>query len=226
MRSVLVALVVAGLLAVAAGRARADVNQEGQIWTAFLSSAKPYGDSSKLRLWLDVHLRRASSNIVHIARPAVGWSVSPRFSVWGGYAYVPVIPDGGDTVNEHRAWQQVVFKHSIGNWALQSRTRLEQRFSGGGDDVGMRVREFVRASWTSSGSGKVGLAFWDEVFVGLNETDWGAPRGFDQNRIFAGPFHKVGEKMRLEMGYLFVYLNRDSGDTIGHVLATNLFASF
>ena len=178
------------------------------------------------RFWLDMHLRRSSSNIVHIARPGVGWSFSPSVSAFAGYAWVPVLPDEGDTVNEHRLWQQLIFKHSIGDLSLQSRTRFEQRMSGAGDDIGFRVREFVRASWSAGQDGRRGLVVWDELFVGLNEPDWGAPKGLDQNRTFVGPFTAVGESMRLEMGYLLLWLNRDSGDTVGHVLATNLFATF
>lgn len=204
--------------------ARADVDQEGQVWTAFLSNAKPQGDSSGLRLWLDLHVRRADSGIVHIARPGLGWQMSNKLSVWAGYAWVPVIPDVGNTVHENRFWQQLILKHDIGNWSLQSRTRFEQRLSGAGDDVGFRVREFLRASWRADSKGTYGVAIWDEVFIGLNEPDWGAPKGFDQNRLFAGPYHKVGDRMRLEMGYLLLYVDRDS-DTLGHVLATNLFIS-
>lgn len=219
-------LILVTVLLASSQEARADVSQEGQVWTAFLSTAKPAGDTSELRLWLDLHLRRAAGGLVHIARPAVGWSFSPSLSAWAGYAWVPVVPDEADTVNEHRAWQQIIVKHGFANWSLQSRTRFEQRFSGAGDDVGLRVREFVRASWTPGPAAGHGLVFWDEAFVGLNAPDWGAPRGLDQNRLFLGPFAAIGDTMRLEMGYLFLWLERDSGDTIAHVLATNLFATF
>jgi len=206
-------------------RAAADVDHDGQIWTAVLSSGNPGADSSKLRVWFDAHLRRSSGGIVHIARPAVGWSFSPSLSVWAGYAWVPVIPDEAATVHEHRAWQQIIFKRNVGSLSLQSRTRFESRFSGAGDDVGFRVREFVRASWQKHPSSRRGFVVWDEVFIGLNEPDWGARKGFDQNRLFVGPFFKVGKRMRLEMGYLFLFAERGDTDTVGHVFATNLFLS-
>lgn len=84
------------LLMMIAKPAHADVSQEGQIWTAFLSTAKPKGSDSGLRFWLDMHLRRSSSNIVHIARPSIGWSFTPSVSGWAGYAWVPVLPDEGE----------------------------------------------------------------------------------------------------------------------------------
>ena len=204
--------------------ALADTDHDQQVWTAFLSNAKPQGDSSGLRLWLDLHLRRADTGTVHIARPGLGWQLSNKLSLWAGYAWIPVVPDSGSTVHENRFWQQLIVKHNVGNWSLQSRTRFEQRLSGAGDDIGFRVREFVRASWRANPKNTYGLALWNEVFVGLNEPDWGAPQGLDQNRFFAGPYHKVGDKMRLELGYLLLFVDRDN-DTLGHVLATNLFIS-
>ena len=90
--------------------------------------------------------------------------------------------------------------------------------------MGLRVREFVRAGWSWRDDGTFGLVLWDELFVGLNEPDWGAPSGLDQNRVFGGFFLKIDSNLRLEMGYLSLYLNRDT-DTLGHVLATNLFVA-
>ena len=65
---------------------------------------------------------------------------------------------------------------------------------------------------------------WDEVFIGLNDIDWGAPRGLDQNRLFVGGWAAVAPHLRVELGYLFLYVDRDD-DTVGHVLATNVFVS-
>ena len=103
-----------------------------------------------------------------------------------------------------------------------NRSRFEQRFSGAGDDVGFRLREFARVGWSWREDGKFGLVLWDEVFLGFNETDWGAPSGLDQNRLFLGWYVKTEPNLRLEMGYLSLFVDRDQA-TLGHVLATTLF---
>ena len=85
--------------------ARAQAQHDAQVWTAVLGNAKLGEDDSGPALWLDVHLRRSGANLVHIARPGVGWRAAPWVSAWAGYGFVPVLPDGADPVVEHRLWQ-------------------------------------------------------------------------------------------------------------------------
>ena len=139
-------------------------------------------------------------------------------------ALIPVLLDDGELVIPHRPWQQLILKHRLESGiSLQSRTRFEHRFPSTGSDVGFRIREFVRFSMPISEGDKVGFVDWDEPFVGLNETHWGARPGLDQNRIFVVPYLLSSGKTRLELGNLFPYLDREPQDTIGHVLATNFF---
>ncbi|MEM9073831.1 MAG: DUF2490 domain-containing protein [Myxococcota bacterium] len=220
--------IVVGLLAVSAAlptTAEAQDRSEFQLWAALLATAHTATEPPGLSFWLDTHARRGENGTVVILRPGIGAELTKNISVWAGYAWVPVFDDAtGNTTNEHRIWQQLVLKHSVGGFSFQSRTRLEQRFSEAGDDVGARIRQFVRVNWRPSSQEPFGLAFWDEIFIGLNEPDWGAPQGFDQNRIFIGPFLQVASWARLEAGYLFVYLDR-SPNVRAHVLAINLFVS-
>ncbi len=216
----------ASSLAFSSREARADVSQDPQIWTAVLGNAKLSDSATGPGLWLDMHLRRSDSGTLHIFRPGAGYRLNTWLSIWGGYAWVPVAPDEGDTRHEHRPWQQVIVKHRFDSGlTLQNRTRFEQRFLDSGDDIGFRVRDFVRADWSWREDGTYGLVVWDELFVALNDTDWGAESGFDQNRLFVGGFAKLAPKLRLELGYLSLYLNRGDQDTLGHVLATNIFVA-
>lgn len=198
---------------------------EFQIWNAFLSTARPWEEPHAPRLWLDVHGRRGDAGSVFIVRPALGLQLDPLVSLWAGYAWVPVLDDAsGERFDEQRAWQQVILTHRFpSGWAIQSRTRFELRFGEGSDETGSRAREFVRVAWRRD-DWPVGFVAWDELFVGLNEVDWGAPRGYDQNRVFVGVSWPLSEAMRFETGYLLVHLNREV-DTLAHVLAVNLFAS-
>lgn len=211
------------------GRAEAQDREEFQLWSALLGTAATTPETPGLSFWLDVHGRRAGNGTVVIVRPAVGASITPWLSVWAGYAWVPVFDDAtSNRTDEHRIWQQVILAPKLPELGLsfQSRTRFEQRFGENGDDVGFRLRQFVRANWQPDESFPMGVAVWDEIFIGLNDTDWGAPKGFDQNRLFIGPFLKLSPWARLEAGYLYVVVNRDSGDLTAHTLAINLFWSF
>ncbi len=212
----------------AADRAAAQDESEFQLWSAVLSTAQFKNDAPTFSFWMDVHLRRGNAGTVHIARPGIGVRLSQGVSLWGGYAWVPVYPDDVfDPRDEHRLWQQAILSHRIDALSLQSRTRFEQRFVEGGADVGFRLRQFVRGSLrlTQGAVPGVGVVVWDEVFVGLHDTDWGQFGGFDQNRLFVGPMFQLNGWARLEPGYLLVYLERGSVTRLVHAVSLNLFLS-
>ncbi len=220
------ALATSGLLAPAA--ARAQDREDAQAWSALLATAQTAPAPPNFALWLDVHGRRGGANTIVLLRPGVGFAITPWLSVWAGYAWIPTFDDATSTItHEHRIWQQAILSPRLEalGLAFQSRTRLEQRFSELGGDVALRVRQFVRANWQPSPDFPMGIAVWDELFVGLTQPDWGAPQGIDQNRLFVGPFLQMAPWARLEAGYAFVYLDRGDRDLYAHVLAVNLFVS-
>lgn len=181
------------------------------------------------RLWLDLHFRRMDSNFLFIGRPALGWDVAKGVGLFAGYAWVPWIGDATDGAlqNEHRAWQQALLQRKTGRTQLGFRPRLEQRFVGGEPGVGHRVRLWGRAAHPLSD--RVSLAVTDEVFLGLNPTEWTTGSnvaGFDQNRLFVGPALPIEGLGRVELGYLNVVILRESGDTVLHAMSSNLFLTF
>jgi len=217
----LVAVVAVGLMA-GRGHAAAQTDSEFQIWNAVLSTAKLKGGSLEPAAWFDGHARKGADSTVVILRPALGLQATPWLSAWAGYAWVPVFR-GNERFDEHRFWQQLIATHATpSELKLQSRTRFEFRFADSGDDTGLRIREFVRAGWMKK-RWSVQPVVWDELFIGLNDTDWGQSAGYDQNRLFVGvALPTVATWARFEAGYLFVHLNRDT-DQVFHVLALNVF---
>lgn len=210
----------------ASAPATAQTTDEFQLWAALLATGSFQRSTPRFAYWLDVHGRRGADGTVVIVRPGVGLEVNAWLSLWAGYAWVPVFTDGAGSVSEHRLWQQAVLQHAFASGvSVQARTRFEQRFSEAGDDVGFRIRQFVRVNWQPDAAVPLGVALWDEVFVGLNDVDWGPRAGFDQNRLFVGPFLALSPWARLEAGYLFVYLAREPANRIAHTLAINLFVS-
>ena len=214
-------------LGIAPRRAAARTDDDFQVWSAMMTTASLRSATPAPALWLDVHGRRSDAGTVHILRPAIGLEVAPFLSFWTGYAWVPTFQDETDSmVNEHRLWNQWILQYQTEfRLALQSRTRIEYRWSEAGADVGLRLRQFARVGWQPAASVPLGAVVWDEVFVGLNRVDWGAPQGFDQNRLFAGPFLQAAPWARLEAGYLYVRIERPDRNLNAHVLAVNLFLS-
>lgn len=181
--------------------------QDIAAWTAVLASPEISG---RTRLWLDVHARRDAAAFLSIVRPGVGLQLTDQVSAWVGGAWIPTLPDDGALSSELRIWEQAIVNVQLGSEVgLSSRTRLEQRISGGGGALGWRIREFVRLSIEPSTSDGPRLALWDEVFLGLNDTDWGAVAGFDQNRLFVGVGLPVAHGGRVELGVVNVVAQRD-----------------
>lgn len=161
--------------------------QDTQLWTG-LSVNGPAEEDSRFLLWFDGHARYSddiSRLGVSIIRPGVGYKVNDRLSLWAGYAWVVSRADGRDNITDNRFWQQATYKIAGGEWgSLSGRTRLEQRFLNTGSDTGWRVRQMIR--YTKPLTDQLSATAWNETFIALNDTNFGARSGYDQNRSFAG----------------------------------------
>jgi len=161
-----------------------------------------------------------------LLRPAIGYRISDQVSIWQGYAHVENPQAGRDGPNEERSFQQLSWSVPTGPAvSLSMRTRLEQRWQSNGRDTGWRARHFVRAAFPLAGRGKgVAALAYGEVFVALNDTDWGARGGFDQGRAFLGLDLPVVPRLRAEAGYLNQTINQRAGRTgMNHVAAFALY---
>jgi hypothetical protein len=197
-----------------------------QVWAGVFASGTPV-DGSRLLLWFDGHARYREGGDeldVSIVRPGVGWRVDDGVDVYAGYARVTLHRDGGD-LGEDRFWQQALYPlGKFGGATLSGRTRLEQRWRETGDDTGWRLRQFVRLGVPIEG-GPFSIVVWDEVFLGLNDADWGQASGYDQNRLFLGAAWRVNDRVRLEGGYLNQDIN-GARDERRDNIAVSLFTSF
>src|SRR5690606_10327008 len=116
---------------------------------------------------------------------------------------------------------------------LSNRTRFEQRFfSGisGSDDVAYRFRHLVKLAIPLPAiSPAFGLAFYDEIFLNMNNTDSGLRSGFAINRGFAGVSYRLDQHTVFELGYLNQFINTKDNprpDRMQHILAVQLFMNF
>ena len=162
-----------------------------------------------------------------LIRPAVFYQLNKQTSLWLGYAHVVSHPDGKSAFEEDRIWQQLLHNFEpIGSLSLQSRTRLEQRFIENSDETGYKIRQMIRLTMPSSISSKLRWVAYDEYFINLNDTDYGARRGFDQNRAFLGMNWAFAPDLKFEIGYLNQYVNAKNTDLDNHVLSSTLNFTF
>ena len=63
-----------------------------------------------------------------LVRPAVGYDLTPRSSLWAGYGYTPSFPATADVLTENRPWQQYLWTGPGLGSTLQWRSRLEERW--------------------------------------------------------------------------------------------------
>lgn len=222
-----VAVLVSAFFAVASS-AHAQDDSDFQAWSAVFLTAKPSEDSRFL-LWFDGHARfrdDAGRLGVSILRPGVGWRFSDKLDVWAGYARIVSRADGAPDVEEDRLWQQATYPvTNVLGGRLTGRTRLEQRFRGTGDDTGYRLRQFARWEKRFEGTPFSALVA-DELFVNVNDADWGQRSGFDQNRLFVGGALHLSKRARFEGGYLNNILNlAGPDDQMNHNVFFQLFVN-
>jgi Protein of unknown function (DUF2490) len=227
-----IVMCVLSIMPFASADARAELADDFRIWgnvTARGNFAFVDPELKKWRWAAEVQPRaRESGDEMDqlLIRPGIGYALTERSTVWMGYAHVINFPAAGDNIHENRFWQQYMWSGMTPFGAFTSRSRFEQRWQSNGSEVGGRFRQMFKISWPIPFHPAASLVGWDEVFIHLNDTDWGARQGFDQNRGFAGIGYRVVPPVLVEIGYMNQYINRSTIDHMNHILSFNLFLDF
>jgi hypothetical protein len=190
-------------LALATLAAEAQDVQDGQVWV----QAVAIGQLSKAwRSHLEFQPRffdNGSELGITIARVAIGRQITPRVSLWGGYAWIPRSL-GPTTLYENRVWQQLlVALPPAGAWSPSLRFRTEQRWLDQWNDTVHRVRLMVRAQRPWAEGSPWHVAVYDEAMVTLDTTTPGPASGYDRNRLFGGIGRRLSPTFTSEFGYLW-----------------------
>lgn len=156
-------------------------------------------------------------------RPAVFYKLDSRSSVWLGHDTIIGHPAGKSAYRETRWYEQFQYQFEpISTVTFSSRTRLEERRRGGFRNTGHRLRQMIKASLPLKMNSKLSVVVYDELFININETDWGARHGIDQNRIFIGGNWKFNRHAYLEAGYLNQFVNKATVNLENHVISATL----
>jgi hypothetical protein len=160
-----------------------------------------------------------------LLRGGVGWQLSDKVALYGGFLHLIQPVENGRDTNEERPFIQLNWNMGqIAGGTLSTRTRLEHRDTSTSRQVGWRVRSMVRYVHPVAGADKPRALVWAEPFIGLNQTDWSARSGFDQLRSFAGVEIPLAGRSTLEAGYLNQAINdRGPRNRMNHVASLTLF---
>lgn len=177
--------------------------QDGQLWMQALAIGQ-LSPSWRTHLELQARVFENSSELgLTIVRMALGRQITPRISVWGGYAWVPRSL-GPFTSHEQRLWQQVsATLPRAWRWAPSARIRLEQRWLGQWIDTVHRLRLMARAQRPIGEGGPWHVAIYNEAMITLDTTTQGPFRGYDRNRLFGGLGRRLSPTFTAEFGYMW-----------------------
>jgi len=205
--------------------ARAATDDDAELWTTLSASGAIHGRI--LGHGEAIFRFSAEEDRLYQAdlRGALGYQATDALAVQVGYTRVANVEDGPD-VHEDRIHQQVGLKlgDALGG-SLAARIRFEQRMVERGEETGLRLRQQI-AYWRPL-TERFGLQLSAEAFFALNDTDWGARRGFSRLRSAVGLSHRLLPGTDLEIGYLN-QLSRVAGgrDAMGHALTLGLSYGF
>lgn len=161
-------------------------------------------------------------------RTGLGYALNPNTSLWLGYAYIPTeLPFTSKHFDEHRIWQQLLWSNKYEFGTLTSRSRFEQRYVEPGSEVGWRFRQLLKLSIPFSFAPDFSAVLANEYFVNINQTNWRADDGFDQNRVFTGVGYNFDKHIKTEIGYMNQYIRKNaSPDRMSHILSVNLYLNY
>lgn len=152
-----------------------------------------------------------------LLRTGLGYNIGKKSNLLLGYGYINSENYTGNdeekfTVEEHRIFQQLITKQSLGKVALQHRYRFEQRFVE--SDFKTRFRYFLSMNIPLKNP-KYYLSAYNEIFLN------GSSSVFDRNRIYGGLGYKFSKGIKMELGYMNQVFETASRDQINIITFVN-----
>ncbi|WP_081096482.1 MULTISPECIES: DUF2490 domain-containing protein [Erythrobacter] len=198
-----------------------------QQWTLLVAQG-PISDNLLVQAEIQPRMTNDASRLGQFQiSPAIGYRVSKKATVFVGYMFVHTDPVDRPAFDENRFYQHIVFPlGKVGDVTVTARTRMEARTVVGAEDLAWRFRQQVRAQMPLKEDKGPLLVAWSEVFVNLNDADWGPREGMDRWRNFVGVSVPVAKGVVLEPGYLNQAVFRRGEDRFDHIASVTMFYRF
>lgn len=171
-----------------------------------------------------------------LLRPALGYQLTEKLSIWQGYAWVGNFnqrhtPPESPFFEENRIYQQVNYTHKFQSLKILSRTRLEERWIEHADGTAVRFRQMFRLAYPLPAAPDWSLVGYDEIFINLNTvgvpSGKGPGAGIDQNRFFLGVNKTFNQYFNVDLGYQNQMLNNrnlpGNANLVNHIILLQLY---
>lgn len=194
--------------------ADAKTTPEEQLWTTFSASA---GVSDRVVLAFDIQPRARAGEATFSkmnVQASVSYKIDLASNAGAGYVYALLETGDSQEIVENRFWLR--YNRDLGNIGrlrLSSRTQLEVRDVEIGKQLGFRLRQRIsgRLPLGRKGARSIDGFVYVEPMINLRNTDWGAEKGFDQGRIYAGLIFPFSSNASLDVGYLLQRQREEQG---------------
>lgn len=152
------------------------------------------------------------------------YKIDKDIEVGAGYAYFSVATQTPEVtfdfnVPEYRGQQDITWKKETGNFTLNQRFQVEERFFHNADKVGLlsgttfywRFRYRLQGEYSlwKKENQYLKAIVYDELMINGGKNV--VKNTFDQNRIYGALQYGVNKNMALELGYLNSFQQRASG---------------
>lgn len=218
---------------IASSNAQASANSDFFTWVPININLK-LGEQLRGFLEFQPRIGNDSSHLTSMMiRPALGWAITPKLTVWAGYLMsADSIKFTDKYLIENRAWQGLSWKDSTDDkqFIWEMRNRLEERFLAAKSDPSIRWRTRFRFEYLIPEFSSWSIIASEEIFVNLNDNsdDPQLQAGLQQNRGYIGVGYRFAPEFQIETGYLEQHVWKRAGvpDQNNSVWMTNLNLNF
>jgi hypothetical protein len=192
--------------------------------------------SSKFDLLTDFQFR-SSNNFDYLGtlllRGALSYNFNKQHSLALGYGNITdweMVNEAKVSTNEHRIFEQYLYKKQVENLRLNFRGRLEQRFRGADAVFSQRLRlqigalipliankEFTKGMYSVLNS---------EIMFNVQNKDKVNNSFFDQHRPYVAFGYRFNKNIDTELGYLRWQQRKTSGDQERDIIQFKILSNF
>lgn len=204
------------ILVLSFGRPGGASPKDFEAWASAMAFI-PIEESRTYQLYLETQPRLGDDwqrMATALIRTALVYNPTPALSLFAGYGWLPTFYNTEyqrTYRDEHRLWQQILYRHGLWDIDWQHRLRQEQRWIEHTEGVSNRTRYMLRGLLPLDATQDFGLAAFDEVMFTWNSVEGGPWSGYDRNRIFLGPYWQI-DNAHYEVGYLGEHAKRFGDD--------------
>lgn len=161
---------------------------------------------------------------LYLLRVQGRYKINSNIEVGAGYTYFSIATQNPEVTNdfrtpEHRGQQDITWKQEFGNFTLNQRFQVEERFIHNADKEELlpgttfiwrfRYRLQGEYSCLKKESQYLKAIVYDELMINAGESI--VHNTFDQNRIYVALQYGINKNIALELGYLNSFQQRASG---------------